>query len=122
MQLDGEVTFNFSNQSIAAGATLLPLDGWQYEFAPQTCRIEVLVRSVTTGILATLTSAGRTLVQESGVNAGGTAGVLPAVFNTPLVAGRVNAGERIRLALRNTTGGAIVVDGTVTLIPVGRGR
>jgi len=121
MQLDGEVSFNFTNQSIAAGATFLPLDGWQYEFAPQNCRIEVLLRAAATGVNMTLTSAGRTLVQESGVNAGGTAGQLPSVFNTPLVAGRVNGSERIRLAVRNTTAGPIIVDGTVTLIPV-RGR
>lgn len=114
----GPVSFFFSN-AVLTGATNLPLDGWQYEFAPTAGAIEVLVRGTLVGGLATLTAGGDTIQQESPIQAGGTAGVTPSALNTPVVVGRVQKGDRLRLQIRNTNAGTVTFDGVVTFVPSG---
>jgi len=119
--LGGPVSFPFTS-AVGAGAVYAPVDGWQYVFAPQNCMIEVLLRCTAVGLLASITAGGNTIQQEANIQAGGTAGVTPSPLNTPVVTGRAMAGERIRIAVRNPTGGAQTVDGIITLIPLGGGR
>lgn len=107
--------FNFTT-SIAAGATAFPLQNWQYRFPPKTSLLELMVNATAVGIVANLTTGAESIVQaESPVSAGGTAGVIPARLNNEPIVDTVDAGEEIVLALRNTSGGAVTVNGTAIL-------
>lgn len=102
--------FNFSS-SVAAGATALPLQNWQFRFPPKTSLLELLVNATAVGVVMNLTTGSESIVQaESPVPAGGTAGVLPARLNVEPIVDKVDPGEEIVLTLRNTSGGAITVN------------
>lgn len=101
------------SQSIAAGATFAPLAGWAYEFAPRPGVVKYIHRATAVGLVATITSGSDELMQESPVQAGGTAGTTPSELNTAPIVDAVNAGDRQQVRYRNPTGGAITVDGII---------
>lgn len=107
--------FNFS-AAIAAGATSLPLASWQFRFPPKASLLELMVNATAAGVVMNLTTGAESIVQaESPVAAGGTAGVLPARLATEPIVDKVDPGEEIVLSLRNTSGGAITVNGVAIL-------
>ena len=110
-------SFTFS-QSIAAGATFNPLEGWQYQYLPWPAEITVLARATAVALVAVYTSGSETIVEESPVPAGGTTGVIPSPLNTPVQGWHAAAGDLLKLRYRNTSGGAIVVDGIIEAIPL----
>lgn len=120
MPLRSPVKFDIT-QLIAAGAVFDPLTGWQYETPDSPCMIEVLERATAVGMLSTLTSAGDTLKQEGPVQAGGTAGVIPSRLNTEPIVGKAPQFQKLRLFVRNPTGGGINYEATVILTPLGGG-
>ncbi len=110
-------SFTFS-ESVAAGATFRPLDGWQYEYLPWPAEVTVLARAVAIAVVGVYTSGSETIVEESPVQAGGTAGVIQSTINTPVQGCMGAAGDRLKLAYRNTSGAAINVDGIIEVIPL----
>lgn len=115
----GPVSFTWSS-SVAAGAVFLPLDGWANEFAPFNGAIEVITDATAVGMVLTLTTGNETIQEESPIKAGGTAGVIPSALNTPVVVGAIRKGDRQKVKVRNTTGGAVTSNGIATLVPGGR--
>jgi len=107
--------FTFST-SIAAGATAQPLNSWNYRFPPKNALFELLLNTTATGIVANVTTGPESIVQaESPVSSGGTAGVLPARLNVEPIVDMVNQGEELVLNLRNTTAGALTVNGVAII-------
>jgi hypothetical protein len=107
--------FNFT-ASIAGGGTSLPLAVWQFRFPPKSSLLELMVNATAVGVVMNLTTGAESIVQaESPVAAGGVAGVLPARLNVEPIVDKVDPGEEIVLSLRNTTGGAITVNGLAIL-------
>jgi hypothetical protein len=106
------------SQSIAAGGTFLPLDNWQYQYAPYPCLIEIFHNTTATGIVVTITSGSDTLQEESPISGGGTAAVLPARLNTEPVTDKAAAGDLIKIRYRNTSAGALTVNGLINLTPL----
>lgn len=104
-------------QSVAAGATFSPLNGWQYEYIPYGGSIQVLTNATAVGIVATITSGSDTLQERSPVSAGGTAGVLPGALDVPVIVDQVAAGDRQKVLYENTTGGAVTVNGFIDYRP-----
>lgn len=105
------------SQSIAGGGNFRPLDGWQYERVPIGGLVEILHRATAVGLVVTITSGSDTLQQRSPVPAGGTAGVIPSVFDVPAVTDEVAYFDRIIIQYENPTGGAITVDGVIDFKP-----
>jgi len=105
-------------QSVAAGATYLPLDGWQYEYLPFPARVDIGLNATAVGIVATVTSGSDTLMEEAPVQAGGVAGVIPSPLNTPYMSDDAAAGDRLKIRVRNTSGGAVTVNGTIIITPL----
>ena len=107
--------FNFST-SVAAGGTATPLSSWQFRFPPKASLLELMINATAVGVVMNLTTGAESIVQsESPVAAGGTAGVLPARLGTEPIVDKVDPGEEIVLSLRNTSGGAVTVNGVAIL-------
>jgi hypothetical protein len=101
---------------IAAGATALPLATWSYRFPPKLSLFELMCVATAVGVVMNLTTGAESIVQaDSPVTAGGTAGTLPARLNNEPIVDMVNPGEELVLALRNTAGAAITVNGIAIL-------
>jgi len=105
-------------QSIAAGATFEPLTGWQYVYLPWPAEVSVLSRAAAVAVVQVFTSGSETIVEESPVQAGGTAGVTPSSLNTPVQGWHAAAGDLLKIRYRNTSGAAIVVDGIIEIVPL----
>jgi len=110
-------SFTFSN-AVLAGATFRPLDGWQYQYLPWPAEVTVLARATAVAMVSTYTSGSETIVEESPVQAGGTAGVIPAPLNTPVQGWMAAAGDLLKLNYRNTSGGTITLDGIIEVMPL----
>ena len=110
-------SFIFS-QSVAAGATFRPLDGWQYQYLPWPADVTVMSRATAIAMVQVYTSGSETIVEESPTQAGGTAGVTPAPLNTPVQGWQAAAGDLLKLNYRNTSGAAITVDGIIEVMPL----
>ena len=106
------------SQSVAAGAVFNPLVGWQYQYLPWPSEVNVLSRAAAVGMTQVFTSGSETIVEESPVQAGGTAGVTPSSLNTPVQGWHAAAGDLLKLNYRNTTGAAVVVDGIIEVVPM----
>lgn len=104
-------------QSVAAGATYQPLNGWQYEYIPFGGAIRILTDATAVGMVVTITSGSDTLQERSPVGAGGTAGVLPSNLDVPEITDMVAAGDRQKILYENTTGGAVTVNGFIEYQP-----
>lgn len=102
--------FNYT-ASIAAGATVFPLQNWNFRFPPKIALLELLVNASAIGLVMELTTGPESIVQSSSaVSAGGVAGTLPARLNTEPIVDMVDPGEEIVLAIRNTSGGAVTAN------------
>lgn len=111
--------FPFVVTALAAGATATPLNNpipWQYRFPPRPALIELMVNATAVGVVMNFTTGAESIVQsESPVQAGGVAGVMPARLNTEPIVDKVDAGEELSLLLRNTSGGAITINGIIIM-------
>ncbi len=105
-------------QAVLTGATFTPLVGWQYQYLPWPAEVTVMSRGTAVGMVQTYTSGSETIVEESPVQAGGTAGVTPAPLNTPVQGWHAAMGDLLKLSFRNTTGGTITVDGIIEVVPL----
>lgn len=108
------------SRSVGAGATDFPLSAlaWTYEQLPYPAVVRVLLRTTATGVLARINSGSETIQEETPVQSGGTAGVTPSTLNTTPTEFVGAAGDRLSVALRNTTGGALTIDGLVQVEPI----
>lgn len=100
-------------QSVMAGATFDPLDGWNYQYVPAPGVIKILHNATASGMVATITSGTDQLLQEAPVPAGGTAAVLPSAFSVPAIVDAVAPNDRVSIRYRNTSGAAITVNGSI---------
>jgi len=102
--------------AVAAGATAFPFTNWQYRYPPARALLEVCVGTSAAGVVMNLTTGPESIVQaESPVGIGFAAGTLPARLNMEVISDTVEPGQEIVLSLRNTTGGALTVNGWATL-------
>lgn len=110
-------SFPFS-QAVLAGATYLPLDGWQYEYLPFPARVDIGINATAVLIVGTVTSGSDTLMEEAPVQAGGVAGVIPSPLNTPFMSDDAAAGDRLKIRIRNTSAGTVTVNGVINVTPL----
>jgi len=110
-------SFTFS-AVLTANGVVRPLDGWQYEYLPYPAEVQVLARATDANVVGVYTSGSETVVEESPVQAGGTAGVIPSPLNTPVQGWIGAAGDRLKLSYRETAGGTPQVDGIIEIQPL----
>lgn len=109
-------------QVMTANGQATPLTGWQYEYVPWPFFVEIGLNATTNGVVATVTSGSDTLMEQSQVQGGATAGVIPSPLNVPYLTDYGAMGDRLKILLRETLAGTPSVNGIVKLSPVGRGR
>jgi len=103
------------SNSVAANSTVdNVLTGNQYEFLPFNALLEFGIVAAAAGVLTDVYSGSDTLIEAGDVSAANRSPIYPDDYNLTDVAA---AGERLKVRLRNTTGGAIVVKTTVRITP-----
>lgn len=106
-------------QSVAAGGTYAPLSGWTYEFLPFPAHVRIIMNAAAVGTFAAVYSGSEAIQDDSPISAGGVAGVIPAELNYPPLDFQAAAGDKLRIAARNPTGGAVVINGHIIVQPLG---
>ncbi len=106
------------SQSIAAGAVSNIISGWQYEYLPWPARLKLLIRAPVATLRLTVFSGSETIMEESPIQSGGTAGVTPAELNTAPIVWDAPAGDRLKFNVRSTDAAAQTVDAIVYAYPL----
>lgn len=97
-------------QRVALGAngTALPLAGSQYEYLPFAALVEIGLSADATGVLASV-SSGPDILQEEGPVQVGTINVQPKYPDDFHLSDEAAPGDRLKIALRDTSGTARTV-------------
>ena len=95
------------SSSIAAGATATPFQGRQYEFIPSGGMVAIGLLAEATGVVATVFLGGDLVLEEAPIPIG-SANQVPVWPGHYLVQEQVYPGTRVKVQLRNTSGGTIV--------------
>lgn len=99
-----------------------PLTGWQFERVPNMflrgAYIAILQRATTVGVRVSIFTGSQNIVQRSNVQGGGTAGVTPVSFTTPVVDFRATQDDKLTLEDDEVAGGTPTVDGIITIEPL----
>lgn len=107
----------FSSSVAANQLGFNPITGWQYEYLPWPAQVILLLRTTAVGLVCTVYSGSETIEEAGPIQSGGTAGVTPSELNTPATSFLAAAGDRLKLKIDNTTGGALTVDGIIIANP-----
>lgn len=99
-----------------------PIAGWQFERVPSAflsgAYLAVLQRATTANVRVSIFSGSQNIQQRTPVPAGGTAGVTPVLFNTPIVDWQATPDDLLSI-LNDEVGGAVAtVDGIITIEPL----
>ncbi len=108
----------YSQAMTASQQGLNIVQGWQYEYLPWPARVQILINATTVAVRMTVYSGSQTIVQRGPVAGGGTAGVLPTVFNVPTVDFIAAAGDRLIVTLDETAAGTPTVNAQVIVEPL----
>jgi len=106
------------SQSIPAGAVVNIIAGWQYEYLPWPARVKLLIRAPVATLKLTVFTGSETIMEESPIQSGGTAGVTPAELNTAPIVWDAPSGDRLKFNVRSTDAAAQTVDAIVYAYPL----
>jgi len=111
----GLILVNGTALSVAANATSSEqVSSSTYQFVPFTGTASLSARGSATGLNIQLAAGGQTLCNDQAIPYTGTAGAI-SMLDHEVVSFPVEAGSRIELRFRNTTGGALTADYILTL-------
>ena len=99
-----------------------PIAGWQFERVPSVfangAYLAVLQRATTVNVRMAIFSGSQNIQQRTPVAAGGTAGLTPVLFNTPVIDWQATPDDLLSI-LNDEVGGAVAtVDGIITIEPL----
>jgi hypothetical protein len=95
-----------------------PLAQWQYRRVPFRAHVRVVQRATTNGVVTTIYSGSETIQQQAPEQGGGTIGVTPVHFTTPVKEWIAAAGDEIIVSNTETLAGTPTVDGIVYVDPI----
>lgn len=104
--------------ALAANGQAQPIAGWQYEYLPWPAAVKYLARATAVGVQETIYSGSETIKEASPVPSGGTAGQTPSEFQVHPIEWVAGAGDRLKILLRDSTGGAQTIDGIIMVDPL----
>lgn len=111
-------SFRYQVVLAANGQSSAALVGWQYVYLPWPAQVTVLDRATTANVVGSKTSGAETIVEESPVQGGGTAGVTPSPLNTTPDQWQAAGGDVLKLNYRETGGAAATIDGMIEIEPL----
>lgn len=99
-----------------------PIAGWQFERVPNSFQsgayVAVLQRATTPDVRVSIFTGSQNIQQRSPVPGGGTAGLTPVSFNTPIIDFRASPDDLLSI-LNDEVGGVVAtVDGIITIEPL----
>lgn len=113
----GLILVNATALSVSANSTSAEqVQTSTYQFIPFTGTAFLASRGSATGLNVQLAAAGQTLCNDQPIPFTGTAGAI-SLIDHELVSFPVEAGSRVELKFRNTTGGALTVDYVLMIEP-----
>jgi len=99
-----------------------PIANWQFVRVPNSFAaggyVAVLQRATTVNVRQTFFTGSQNIQQRSPVPAGGTAGITPVLFNTPVIDWRSSPDDLLQIENDEVGGAAAVVDGIITIEPL----
>jgi hypothetical protein len=104
--------------SVPANGTAFPMANTQWEYMPYPADIEIGFKADATGLLCTVVSGPDLLQEEGPVTFSATANLLPIYPDDFHLEDEVAQHDRLKIQLRNTTGGAIVVRTVIKINPM----
>lgn len=105
--------FNFRSVQ-GATTTYLPLNGWQYEYAPWMAGLKLLVQSTVADSTMQITSGTETIQENSPIMLNAAA---LSDINVPQVRWRAAAGDRLKILITVVT--AATITGQLTIARIG---
>jgi len=117
-------SFLWSDTYVAGSLGNNPLTGWQFERVPSSfgngAYVSVLQRASTTpsGVQQSIFTGSQNILQRSLVNGGGTAGVTPTLFDTPVIDWKSSPDDLIQILNDEVAAGTPTVDGIITIEPL----
>lgn len=102
---------------LAASGTATPLAGTQFEFPEENCMAFIAIQADATGVLSTITVGQETELEESPVQLG-TINVQPKFPDDFYIQVAVIAGQRLKIALRDTSAAQRIVQTICKLVEV----
>ncbi len=104
------------SQSIAANTTVENvITGSQFEFAPYDASVEFGVIGSATGLVSDISTGQEVIAERMSLSTANRFPVLPDDF---IALDMVRQGERIKVRISNTTGGALTAFWCVRMMPV----
>jgi len=99
-----------------------PIAGWQFERVPNAfvngAYVAVMQRATTVDVRVSIFTGSQNIQQRSPVPGGGTAGLTPVTFNTPMIDFQATPDDLLSI-LNDEVGGAVAtVDGIITIEPL----
>jgi hypothetical protein len=110
--------FAWSTALTASQRDQRPLANWQYRRLPFRAHVRVVQRATTTGVQTTIYSGAETIQQRCPEQGGGTIGVTPVHFTTPVKEWVGASGDEIIVSNDEVLAGTPTVDGIVYVDPV----
>lgn len=110
--------FSWSRAMTANQADDRPLAQWKYRRLPFPAQVTIFQRATTGNVRQTIDTGAQNIVQKSPVNAGGTAGQQPTVFNTIPNSFVADAGDELIISNDEVGGAVATVDGYINVEPL----
>lgn len=99
-----------------------PIATWQYVRVPNSFAaggyVAVLQRATTNGVRQSFFTGSQNIQQRSPVPGGGTVGITPVLFNTPVIDWRSAPDDLLQILNDEILGGTPTVDGIITIEPL----
>ena len=114
----GDPIFPWSIALTANQVDSRPLAQWQYRRLPFRAHVRICQRATTAGVRTTIYSGAETIQQRAPEQAGGTIGVTPVHFTTPVKEWVGASGDEVIISNDEVLAGTPTVDGIVYVDPV----
>lgn len=115
-------SFVWSRAMVANELAYNPLTGWQFERVPSAfvrgAYIAILQRATGTTVRQSIFTGSQNIMQRSAVQTGGTGGVTPVSFTTPVVDFRSTPDDKLTIEDDEVGGLTPTVDGIITIEPL----
>ena len=115
-------SFIWSDTLVASQLGQTPIAGWQFERVPSAfvngAYLSVLQRATTVNGRQSIFSGSQNIFQRTPIASGGTAGVTPVLFNTPVVDWQATPDDLLSILNDEVGGAAITIDGIITIEPL----